>query len=274
MTFLVPELLPNYDNIVEIFGNWTWILAGLMVGTGTKVSPSFHLLSRHAEFIKYSNGCTSGHLLCGVFLGSLRSIIAATTFCSAAVITATIAFWNFPSPCGDIPCYTPTYPSDSKLQTLLSILATTYIISLTTGFLPASQFSRTLVCIWSGFLFGLGLITTGMANPSKPLGFLLMIPDGGQRWDPSLGLVIVFAGLPNFLLWRSYLKKPTPRLDTEWHLSTRKEIDFRLLAGSGLFGVGWGILGVCPGAGIPGGFLGGWKGVVWLAAFVAGNRFF
>lgn len=100
-----------------------------------------------------------------------------------------------------------------------------------------------------------------------------MIPDGGQRWDPSLALLVIFGGLPNFLIWRTYLKVPTPRLDTVWHLPTRKEIDLKLIGGAAVFGVGWGILGVCPGAGIVTGFLGGWKGMVWVVGFAAGHRF-
>lgn len=117
------------------------------------------------------------------------------------------------------------------------------------------------------------MIVTGMANPSKPMGFLLMIPDGGRRWDPSLALLLIFGCLPNFLVWRSYLKMPTPLLGGVWHLPSRKEIDLRLLAGSVVFGIGWGMLGVCPGAGIMTSFLGGWKGVAWTGGFLMGYRF-
>lgn len=225
--------------------------------------------------MQYANGCTSGHLLCGVSLGSLRSIIASAVFFSTAVITATLSPSRLPSACHGVPCYTPQYPTNSELHTLLYLLGATYLVSFATGFLPASspRTSKAMVSLWSGFLFGLGMIVTGMANPSKPIGFLLMIPDGGRQWDPSLALLAIFGCLPNFLIWRSYLKMPAPLLGGVWHLPSRKEIDLRLLAGSVVFGVGWGMLGVCPGAGIMTSFLGGWKGVAWIAGFLTGYRF-
>lgn len=210
-------------------------------------------------------------MLCGIPLGSRRSITASVVFFSTAVITATISSLRLPSPYNGVPCYTTTYPTNSELRTLLYTLGTTYLVSFATRFLPASspRASKAVVSVWCGFVFGLGMIVTGMANPSKPIGFLLMIPDGGRRWDPSLALVAIFACLPNFLVWRSYLKMPTPWLEDVWHLPSRKEIDLKLLAGSVVFGVGWGMLGVCPGSAI---FLGGWKSAAWFVGFLTGYR--
>lgn len=201
-------------------------------------------------------------------------MVASATFSATAVITAALTFSSYPSPCVG-PCYIPVYPTDSHLQTLLVILGVTTLISYASTYLPASsRFSQPLVSIWSGFLFGLGLIVTGMANPSKPLGFLLMIPDAGAKWDPSLALVLVFAGLPNFFVWRAFMRRNgKPILESAWRLSGRRDVTLRLVTGAAVFGVGWGILGVCPGAGIVTGFLEGWRGVAWVVGFLGGYRF-
>lgn len=98
----------------------------------------------------------------------------------------------------------------------------------------------------SGLLFAIGLGIAGMTQPSRVLGFLDVVPygnPGGGTWDPSLMFVMVGAiavYMPAFWSARRVL---APRL----HLPTRKDIDVRLVAGSAMFGVGWGLAGYCPG---------------------------
>jgi uncharacterized protein len=95
----------------------------------------------------------------------------------------------------------------------------------------------------AGFLFGLGLVISGMSNPAKVAGFL----DLAGNWDPSLVLVMA-AGLcvtvPAFHL---VLKRPEPLFSSHFFLPTRQDIDSRLIIGAVLFGLGWGIAGFCPG---------------------------
>jgi uncharacterized membrane protein YedE/YeeE len=100
-----------------------------------------------------------------------------------------------------------------------------------------------LTAFIAGLLFGLGLLLAGMANPSKVLAFL----DLAGAWDPSLALVMIGAiGVAiGPLTWarhqsRSLLGKPM-------QLPTKRELDPRLIGGSLLFGIGWGIAGICPG---------------------------
>lgn len=94
-----------------------------------------------------------------------------------------------------------------------------------------------------GLLFGGGLIVSGMANPSKVLGFL----DLADHWDPSLAFVMIgaitFASI-GFIVSKRIGK---PLLDETTHLPTKKKIDAQLILGSAIFGVGWGVAGFCPG---------------------------
>lgn len=95
----------------------------------------------------------------------------------------------------------------------------------------------------SGLLFGLGLTVSAMVNPAKVVGFL----DLFGNWDPSLALVMaggLAVTLPAFQL---ILKRDRPLLESRFFLPTSKDIDRKLIGGAVLFGVGWGIAGLCPG---------------------------
>jgi uncharacterized membrane protein YedE/YeeE len=97
-----------------------------------------------------------------------------------------------------------------------------------------------LVC---GVIFGVGLVISGMTQPSKVLGFL----DLFGRWDPTLAIVMAAAlavAYPGYVLARRRAK-PFCAAQSLWPTNTT--IDRRLIVGSGLFGVGWGLVGLCPG---------------------------
>ncbi|WP_395008348.1 DUF6691 family protein [Undibacterium sp.] len=113
----------------------------------------------------------------------------------------------------------------------------------------------------SGIIFGLGLIIAGMANPAKVLAFL----DLTGVWDPSLALVMAGA-IGIAVLPFTFMKKKTKSWSGEpLRFPTKTAIDKRLLMGSLMFGIGWGIAGICPGPSIV--LLG--MGVAKGAAFVA-----
>ncbi|MFK4811170.1 DUF6691 family protein [Devosia sp. ZW T5_3] len=102
----------------------------------------------------------------------------------------------------------------------------------------------------SGVLFGAGLYVSQMVDPLKVLRFLdfTAIPTGG--WDPSLAFVMVPAVLVMFIAVRIGRRRQAPLFDTRFHEPASRAIDTRLVGGAALFGVGWGMSGICPGPAI------------------------
>lgn len=102
---------------------------------------------------------------------------------------------------------------------------------------------KMLVNLFAGTLFGVGLAVSGMVDPQKVIGFL----DVAGDWDPTLAFVMGGALLVTIPAFRLIFKRPRPVLVDEFELPTKKGLDTRLLGGSALFGVGWGLSGFCPG---------------------------
>lgn len=102
----------------------------------------------------------------------------------------------------------------------------------------------------SGALFGAGLYVSQMVDPLKVLRFLdfTAIPTGG--WDPSLAFVIVPAIVVMFIATRIGKNRKVPLFDTAFHEPRSTLIDARLIGGAALFGIGWGMAGICPGPAI------------------------
>ncbi|SFR08535.1 DUF6691 family protein [Poseidonocella sedimentorum] len=98
-----------------------------------------------------------------------------------------------------------------------------------------------------GLVFGTGIAISGMMDPAKVANFF----DVAGSWDPSLAFVMGGAVLVAFFGYRLVLKRPAPVIDTQFHLPLSTKIDGRLVAGAAIFGVGWGITGLCPGGAIP-----------------------
>ncbi|MFO1414593.1 MAG: DUF6691 family protein [Burkholderiales bacterium] len=117
-----------------------------------------------------------------------------------------------------------------------------------------------------GLLFGAGLVLSGMMNPAKVLGFL----DVAGHWDPSLAFVMggaVTVGLGAFALAR---RRTQSLLGTPMQLATPGPIDARLVAGSIVFRIGWGLAGLCPGPALVAAGAGYAKAAVFVLAMVAG----
>ena len=106
--------------------------------------------------------------------------------------------------------------------------------------------SALVSALGAGFVFGIGLWISGMANPKKVLAFL----DVTGYWDASLMLVMAGAVAVTLALFRLVLKREKPALADNFDLPAGKVIDLPLLAGAAIFGVGWGIGGYCPGPAI------------------------
>jgi uncharacterized membrane protein YedE/YeeE len=118
----------------------------------------------------------------------------------------------------------------------------------------------------SGLVFGLGLIVSGMANPAKVLGFL----DVTGRWDPSLAFVMAGAIAVGFVAFAVARKRTVSFLRQEMRVPTARHIDRRLIGGSIVFGIGWGIAGFCPGPGLVALGMGEPKAAVFVFAMLAG----
>ena len=127
-----------------------------------------------------------------------------------------------------------------------------------------------LASLLSGLVFGLGLIVSGMANPAKVLGFL----DLAGHWDPSLAFVMAGAIAVGTVAFVVANRRAASLLGAPMRLPSSRLIDRRLVGGSLLFGVGWGIAGFCPGPALVSLGMGEVKAVVFVAAMLAGMALF
>lgn len=102
---------------------------------------------------------------------------------------------------------------------------------------------KMLMALCVGLLFGFGLALGGMTQPAVVLGFL----DIFGHWNPQLAFVMGGAVLTTMIGFRLVWKRSRPLFDEKFQLPTAKDLDFRLVAGSATFGIGWGLGGYCPG---------------------------
>ncbi len=123
-----------------------------------------------------------------------------------------------------------------------------------------------LVALLAGIIFGLGLALSQMINPNKVLNFLDVTGD----WDPSLAFVMLGALGVTILSFRFILKRSAPLLDSGFHVSKQAIINRPLLLGAGLFGIGWGMTGYCPGPAVASLGLFSVEGSVMVIAIYAG----
>ncbi|AIB37474.1 MULTISPECIES: DUF6691 family protein [Pseudomonas] len=122
----------------------------------------------------------------------------------------------------------------------------------------------------AGLLFGLGLLLAGMANPTKVLAFL----DIAGAWDPSLALVMIgaIAVAIGPLTWAR--RHSRSLLGAPMQLPAKRGLDRRLVGGSLLFGIGWGIAGVCPGPAVAILLTGQWQVILFTVAMLGGMLLF
>jgi uncharacterized membrane protein YedE/YeeE len=252
-------------------------VAGLFVGLGTQIG----------------SGCTSGHGLCGLSRLSPRSWIATPTFVLAGMLTTWAAGTHLLS-------YTPISPWEVMPVTLgtgctlLAILAGEVgIFALVAHNAKALQRRLghdgmwVLVSALTGFFFGTGLVMSGMTDANKVLGFLSLIPyllgpgagvagtdapDQYALFDPSLLLVMGCGVALNLVLFQTTLRKrKVPLVAKSFDFPTRKDITPALVLGSTLFGIGWGLGGICPGPSLVAWMVDTGSSVtIWTGGFVLG----
>ncbi|CAE6440559.1 unnamed protein product [Rhizoctonia solani] len=252
-------------------------LAGFLVGIGSKLS----------------NGCTSGHMLCGVSRLAPRSLVATATFFPVGVLThlllGRLSAFSFEL-VREEPIGQPNWQAALLLQ--LPILFYRYGAAFVNG-LAGERYARQVVAFMTSFHFALGLAVSGMLRPSKILNFLHLTPTAIKNgtWDPSLAMIILAGILPQALVWVTSLSKHVrqagtrPAFAEKWSVPMPgpqwwKGIDARLIIGAALFGMGWGMCGICPGpatvllgAGTSRGIgFHEWQRVgIWIVGFVSGG---
>ncbi|CAG9316180.1 unnamed protein product [Blepharisma stoltei] len=207
-----------------------WIIGSLLVGIGTQ----------------WGNGCTSGHAVCGIPRLSPRSIIATLIFMFFGVVTATLK-QNKPFQREEFILEPKMFEIIVKVSQLIFItLYGVYFFAVFIYSISSRPIKNKFEPVFSfiiGNVFGSGLVLAGMCRRTKILGFLAL-KDG---WDPSLLFVMGAAVGINLIAFNIVLREPKPLMIEKWSVPTRKDIDVGVIVGPALFGVGWGITGMCPG---------------------------
>jgi uncharacterized protein len=118
----------------------------------------------------------------------------------------------------------------------------------------------------TGTIFGAGLALSDMINPARVLSFL----DLAGEWDPSLAFVMGGAIVPMVIAYAVSRRMRTPLFDKSFFIPENRVMDSRLLTGAALFGIGWGLVGFCPGPAIAGLVMGAWQPWLFVAAMLGG----
>ncbi|KAG1827123.1 uncharacterized protein BJ212DRAFT_32153 [Suillus subaureus] len=227
------------------------VFSGLLVGIGTKLA----------------NGCTSGHMICGLSRFSLRSLVATTTFFASAVATTYSAYGNDAlGTSGSLDWTLGDNQGRQFLGAILSLATLWFAYTCSTlknGTGNSSKFVswkihscanlvpntlqsilRYLASLLTSLAFTFSLRLGNMVDPHKVLAFLAL--PVSSAFDPTLAFVAGSA-LPLATLLYRYARVKQPKLGGKWNVPTSTKIDCRLILGSVIFGIGWGIAGVCPG---------------------------
>ena len=129
--------------------------------------------------------------------------------------------------------------------------------------------NQNIISFAVGFIFAIGLAVSGMTQPEKIINFL-----NPWEWDPSLLFVMIGAIGIHIFAYPLVRKRTSPLLATKWHVPTRKDVTARLLIGSTLFGIGWGLGGFCPGPGVTSLASGDLRAVFFVGAMIVGMILF
>ncbi|MDZ4307287.1 YeeE/YedE family protein [Allopontixanthobacter sp.] len=123
-----------------------------------------------------------------------------------------------------------------------------------------------LAALLTGVIFGAGLTLSDMTNPARVIAFL----DLFGAWDPTLAFVMGGALIPSAIAYAIARRMRQPLLHKTFHIPENRVVDRQLLIGGAIFGVGWGLVGYCPGPALAGLALGAWQTWLFAAAMLAG----
>ena len=210
-------------------------LGGFLVGFGTKLG----------------NGCTSSHGICGLPRFSARSWIAVITFVCTGMLTATMR------------SYYPVLNENENVgkenaeqyktiaDFIFALLLIYFVYDLNVSSARPREKLETIACFFIGFVYGLGLSISGMCRRTRVLSFLSLtgieIDDNHhiRGWNPSMAIVMLTAVLVNIPTFNLILKQK-PMFADNFDIPKRS-IDWKIVVGPAIFGIGWGLTGVCPG---------------------------
>lgn len=229
------------------------LISGLLIGFGTRLG----------------SGCTSGHGLCGLSRLSIRSLVAVLNFMTSGAIASYITY---------LPSIRPLLLSSYEQHLiydnnqLLMVFLTVVIIVLSrtidqnyskqnnqdSSKKKSSSIYIHIISFLCGYLFGIGLIISGMSSSQRVIRFLNIF--GIDGWDPTLISVLCSGVIINLITFNIFkISKQQVLYDNHKNLGTilniglvkqNLDINWKLILGSLLFGIGWGISGLCPGPAI------------------------
>jgi len=123
-----------------------------------------------------------------------------------------------------------------------------------------------VLAVVAGALFGAGLLISGMTQPAKVIGFL----DVTRHWDPTLAFVMGGAVTVNAIAIRWILGRSRPWFERQFYVPSRRDLDAPLLVGAAIFGIGWGLGGLCPGPALVVAAAGSPTGLTFVVAMIGG----
>lgn len=132
--------------------------------------------------------------------------------------------------------------------------------------LGANTMRNLFAALLTGVIFGAGLALSDMINPARVLAFLDIL----GAWDPTLAFVMAGALVPSAIAYLIVRRMPQPLLDKAFSIPENRVVDRQLLTGGAIFGMGWGLVGYCPGPALAGLVYGTWQTWVFAAAMLAG----
>lgn len=124
----------------------------------------------------------------------------------------------------------------------------------------------TFAALAAGLLFGAGLALSDMVNPARVLAFL----DVAGAWDPTLAFVMAGAVLASAIGYAVSRRRKAPLFGARFFIPENRQLDRQLIGGAALFGIGWGLVGYCPGPAVAGLMFGMWQPWLFVAAMLAG----